>query len=77
MRVFMTLLQIMAVIALIGGAAFALTSGDPSKAVGPNEAALAKGSGELDGMTFTTVLAPQGKPGEIHLVVYPRLHGPG
>lgn len=65
MRILKSLLQLLAVIVLIGGAVFTLTAGVPSDTQRPNVAALAKGSGELDGMTFKTVLAPQGKPGEI------------
>ncbi len=65
MRVFTSLFQILAVIVLIGGALLALTSGSGFGADRPNDAALLKGEGVLDGLTFTTVLAPQGKPGEI------------
>lgn len=65
MRVFTSLFQILAVIVLIGGALLALTSGSGFGADRPNDAALLKGEGVLDGLTFTTVLAPLGKPGEI------------
>lgn len=59
------LLQIFAVVALIGGALLALTSGSGFSADRFSETSLEKGSGILDGLTFTTNLAPQGKPGDI------------
>lgn len=65
MRILKNLLQLLAVIVLIGGATFALIAGAPFDAERPNMAALAKGSGALDGLIFKTKLAPQGKPGEI------------
>lgn len=61
-----TTLQLLAVIVLVGGAVVALTSGPSTIENRPTEAALKKGSGNLDDLTFTTILAPQGKPGEIH-----------
>ena len=65
MRFLATILQIFAVVILIGGALLALTSGSGFDADMPREAAMDKGAGALDGMTFTTLLAPEGKPGEI------------
>lgn len=65
MRSFKTILQLLAVIIIISGAAIALTAAYPSNTDGPIDAALEKGSGVLDGMTFTTELAPQGKSGGI------------
>ena len=65
MRLLGSLFQVLAVVVLIGGALLALTSGSGFGADRPSDAALAKGAGVLDGLTFTTVLAPQGKPGEI------------
>ena len=65
MRKLSSILQILAVIALIGGALLAFQSAYTFRADRPNDAALAKGSGVLDGLTFTTILAPLGKPGEI------------
>lgn len=43
----------------------ALTSGTHGTSDAVRAAALTKGVGVLDGMTFTTTLAPQGKPGAI------------
>lgn len=65
MRVLKTLLQLLAVVVLLGGATFALMAGVSSDVERPSMAALAKGSGALDGMIFKTELAPKGKPGEI------------
>lgn len=70
MRILVIVLQISAVFVLIGGAVLALTSSSQATATGPSEAALFPGSGELDGMTFTTLLAPLGKPGAIHDAVF-------
>ena len=66
MRHLTTILQLCAVITLIGGASLALTRSDLSNVSRPTDAALEKGSGSLDGMTFTTLLAPKGKAGKIH-----------
>lgn len=66
MRFTIPILQVAIIISLIAGAVLALGSSGPSIGVGPSPAALEKGSGALDGMTFTTLLAPQGKPGAIH-----------
>lgn len=65
MRFLSTSLQLAAVIVIIGGATVALTAGYPSNVDRPVESVLAKGSAVLDNMTFTTVLSPEGKPGEI------------
>jgi hypothetical protein len=70
MHVFGSLLQVLAVVFLIGGALLALTSGSGFGADRPNGAALAKGAGVLDGLAFTTVLAPQGKPDEIRDTIF-------
>lgn len=60
-----TTFQIAAILGLVGMAGLALTSGNGFDANAPSPAALTKGAGPLDGMTFTTSLAPQGKPGAI------------
>lgn len=65
MRRLTTSLQIAAIIALIAVAGFALTSGNGFRADAPSQRALTPGSGVLDGLTFTTTLAPEGKPGAI------------
>lgn len=65
MRFFGSSLQLLAVVVIIGGALVTLTAGYSSSYDGPSDAALAKGSGVLDDLTFTTTLAPQGKPGGI------------
>lgn len=65
MRFLGPFLQLLAVVVLIGGALLALTSGSGFSADRPNDGALSKGVGVLDGLTFTTMLAPQGKPGDI------------
>ena len=59
-------LQLLAVIVLIGGAVLALTFSPSTIENRPTEEALEKGSGALDDLTFTTILAPRGQPGEIH-----------
>lgn len=66
MRVLVSSLQLFVVALLIGGAVLALTSSSESTASGPSEAALTQGSGDLDGMTFTTLLAPRGGAAAIH-----------
>ncbi len=66
MRILIPALQAAVAFILIGGAVLALTSSGKSPVKGPVEAALSAGTGELDGLTFTTLLAPQGKPGAIH-----------
>lgn len=65
MRHLTTALQLSAILVLVGAAGLALTSGNGFDADAPSDAALEKGAGPLDGMTFTTHLAPQGKPGAI------------
>ena len=65
MRVLSSSLQLLAVAVIIGGVGIALTSTSHSNVDGPTESALAKGSGVLDNLTFTTNLAPEGKPGGI------------
>jgi hypothetical protein len=65
MRFFGPFLQLSAVLVLLGGALFALGSGAGMRVDRPSQAALETGSGILDGMTFTTLLAPVGKPGAI------------
>jgi hypothetical protein len=62
MRFLNTTLQLLAVIAIISGAAIALTAANTAKNDGPIDTALDKGSGTLDGLTFTTMLSPEGKP---------------
>lgn len=66
MRKFSSSLQVLAVILLIGGALLALQSTYAFRSDRVNDAALRKGSGVLDDLTFTTTLAPQGKSGAIH-----------
>ena len=65
MKFFTSTVQLIAVVVLIGGAVIALVSGSSTTRDQPVEAALAKGSGVLDNLTFTTTLGPQGKPGDI------------
>ena len=57
--------QLVAVAALIGGAAMALSSGAAPGDDRAQAAALVKGAGVLDGLTFTTLLGPEGKDAEI------------
>ena len=63
MRYVNSTFQLLAFIAIISAAAVALTAGYSADNDGPTDTALAKGSGVLDDMTFTTSLAPEGKPG--------------
>lgn len=65
MRQLSSSLQVLGVIALIGGAVLAFQSSSGARTDRPSDAALAKGAGVLDDLTFTTLLAPQGKPGAI------------
>ena len=65
MRILVPFIQVFAVVILIGGAVLALTSSAGNSLDQPNLAALEKGVGFLDGLTFTTNLAPQGKSGAI------------
>ncbi|PUB11024.1 hypothetical protein [Yoonia sediminilitoris] len=65
MRILKSSLQILAILVLIGGAVLALNSGRSFGANAPSDSALTIGQGALDGLTFTTNLAPQGKPGAI------------
>lgn len=64
-RILGPFLQILAIAVLIGGAILALTSSAGTSIDRPNVAALEKGSGVLDGLTFTSNLAPEGEPGAI------------
>ncbi len=63
MRNFGSTFQMLAVVVIISAAVIALTAGYSANNDGPTDAALAKGSGVLDDLTFTTTLAPEGKPG--------------
>ena len=65
MRILVPGLQVLAVIFLIGGALLALTSGSPFEHDRPSANAMIKGTGILDGLTFATDMAPQGKSAAI------------
>lgn len=61
MRFGSTLFQLCAIATLVGGAVFAMAASDATAPETAREASLAGGVGALDGLTFTTVLAPEGK----------------